>query len=115
MSRGLGDVYKRQVWTRDVARGEALARRIQSGSATINETSVVYGALEVPFGGLKASGLGHVNGADGLLNYAQAFPILTDRFGFKEESVWFPYTEDKVDGLRKALKTIWGTPLRWIV
>lgn len=103
------------VWTRDKARGERIARQLQAGSATINETSMIYGALEVPFGGLKASGLGQVNGADGLLNYAQAFPILSDRFGATEESVWFPYTEDKVDGLKKALKAIWGTPLRWIV
>ena len=103
------------VWTADKARGERLARRIQSGSATINETSMIYGALEVPFGGLKSSGLGQVNGADGLRNYAQAFPILSDRFLNKEEAVWFPYTEDKVDGLKKAMKAIWGTPLRWIV
>ena len=103
------------VWTRDKARADRIARQLQSGSATINETSMIYGALEVPFGGVKSSGLGQVNGANGLLNYARAFPILSDRFGSSEESVWFPYTEDKTDGLKKALKAIWGTPLRWLV
>lgn len=103
------------VWTRNKARGEEVARQLQSGSATINETSLVYGALEVPFGGVKSSGLGQVNGADGLRNYCSAFPILTDRFGAKEEAVWHPYTEEKTSKLKKALSVLWGTPLRWFL
>jgi acyl-CoA reductase-like NAD-dependent aldehyde dehydrogenase len=103
------------VWTTDKARGEAVARRLEAGSATVNESSLVYGALEVPFGGVKSSGLGRVNGADGLLAYSRPFPIITDRFNQKEEAVWFPYDEDKTNGLRKALKAIWGTPLKHIV
>jgi acyl-CoA reductase-like NAD-dependent aldehyde dehydrogenase len=103
------------VWTGDKKRGEAVARKLESGSATINESSLVYGALEVPFGGVKASGLGNVNGANGLRNYSRPFPIISDRFLQKEEAVWFPYTEDKADGLRKALKVIWGTALRKLI
>lgn len=100
------------VWTKDKARGERVARQLESGSATINETSMIYGALELPFGGQKHSGLGRVNGADGLLNYAAAFPILTDRFGAREEAVWHPYTEEKTSKIAKALKVLWGSPLR---
>jgi hypothetical protein len=81
----------------------------------VNETSLVYGALEVPFGGLKASGLGQVNGAGGLLRYTHAFPIITDRFGANEEAVWHPYLEEKVTKLKKALGVIWGSPLRRIM
>lgn len=103
------------VWTRDKKRGEAVARRLEAGSVTINESSMVYGALELPFGGVKASGLGNVNGAGGLLNYSRPFPILSDRFLLKEESVWFPYTPDKAEGLKKALGVIWGTALRRII
>ncbi len=103
------------VWTRDKKKGQRLAERLEAGSATINETSMIYGALELPFGGVKASGLGSVNGADGLLNYSRAFPILTDRFGLKEEAVWHPYTEDKTEKLMKALKVLWGTPLKWLL
>ena len=88
---------------------------LQSGSATINETSLVYGALEVPFGGLKSSGLGQVNGAMGLRNYCSPFPIITDRFGLKEEAVWHPYTPDKFIKLKKALKVIWGSPFRFFM
>jgi acyl-CoA reductase-like NAD-dependent aldehyde dehydrogenase len=103
------------VWTGSKTRGEQVARQLQSGSVTINETSLVYGALELPFAGVKSSGVGHVNGADGLYNYCHRMPILVDRFGAKEEAVWHPYTEDKTSKLEKALGIIWGSPLRHLI
>jgi len=103
------------VWTRDKRRGEGLARRLDAGAVMINESSMAYGALEVPFGGWKESGVGQVNGADGLRRYCHAQPIITDRFGAKEEGVWYPYTADKVDGIQKAAKWLFGTPLRWLM
>jgi len=103
------------VWTRNKARGEAVARQLQTGSVTLNETSLIYGALELPFGGRKSSGLGQVNGANGLLNYCTVFPILADRFGSDEEGVWQPYTKDKTTKLKKALGVIWGSPLRHLL
>jgi acyl-CoA reductase-like NAD-dependent aldehyde dehydrogenase len=103
------------VWTKSKSRGEAVAGRLQSGSVTINETSMIYGALELPFGGVKSSGFGQVNGLNGLYNYCHRMPILTDRFGAKEEAVWHPYTEDKTSKLKKALSAIWGSPLRHLL
>ncbi len=100
------------VWTQDEERGERIGRLIQAGSVMINETSMIYGALELPFGGVKASGLGQTHGEDGLRNYCHAFPIISDRFGMREESVWYPYTADKTSSMMKALKVIWGSPLK---
>ena len=44
------------VWTRDVQRGEALARRIEAGAVFVN--SMVKSSPEMPFGGVKKSGYG---------------------------------------------------------
>jgi len=44
------------VWTRDAARGERLARRIQSGACFVN--GMVKSDPRLPFGGVKASGYG---------------------------------------------------------
>ena len=107
-SYGLGST----LWSKDTKKAERIARRMAAGSVCINESSLTYGALEVPFGGRKSSGVGAVNGANGLLGYCYAQPIITDRFGFKEEQVWYPYTKDKYDGMKKALKVMWGSPLR---
>lgn len=44
------------VWTRDLKRGEAFARRLQSGSAFVN--GLVKSDPRLPFGGIKNSGYG---------------------------------------------------------
>ena len=103
------------VWTRDTRRGEAIARRLAAGAVTVNETALTYGALELPFGGVKESGVGRVNGADGLLNFSQLLPIVTDRFGLAAEAVWYPYTPKKLADLRKGLRIMFGTIVRWLL
>jgi succinate-semialdehyde dehydrogenase/glutarate-semialdehyde dehydrogenase len=44
------------VWTRDVKKGEALARQIESGAVFVN--GLVKSMPELPFGGVKKSGYG---------------------------------------------------------
>jgi succinate-semialdehyde dehydrogenase/glutarate-semialdehyde dehydrogenase len=44
------------VWTRDLERGERLARRLESGTVFVN--SIVKSDPRMPFGGVKQSGLG---------------------------------------------------------
>jgi len=48
------------VWTGDLKRGHRVARAIQSGMAWLNSHNVRD--LRTPFGGIKASGLGHEGG-----------------------------------------------------
>ncbi|NMN95874.1 aldehyde dehydrogenase [Antrihabitans stalactiti] len=56
------------VWTSDVDRGAAIARRVQSGSIGINGYTMDHGA---PFGGVKDSGMGRELGPEGLAAYQQ--------------------------------------------
>jgi succinate-semialdehyde dehydrogenase / glutarate-semialdehyde dehydrogenase len=44
------------VWTRDKARGEAAARRLQAGATFVN--AIVRSDVRLPFGGTKSSGYG---------------------------------------------------------
>ena len=44
------------IWTRDAARGQALARRVEAGAVFVN--SLVKSSPEMPFGGVKKSGYG---------------------------------------------------------
>jgi acyl-CoA reductase-like NAD-dependent aldehyde dehydrogenase len=103
------------VWSKDEARAVAIARRLETGSVCINESSITYGACEAPFGGRKASGVGQVNGETGLRGYCHALPIVIDRFGARSEHVWYPYTAEKELLLQKIIRWVWGTPLgRWM-
>src|ERR1035438_2870938 len=56
------------VWTNDHDRGEAVARRVQTGTIGINQYAIDPVA---PFGGVKASGLGRELGPEGLTAYLQ--------------------------------------------
>ncbi|MFC8386374.1 aldehyde dehydrogenase [Nocardia sp. NPDC057272] len=56
------------VWTSDLDRGTALARRVKTGSIGVNGYTMDHGA---PFGGVKDSGLGRELGPEGLAAYQQ--------------------------------------------
>jgi succinate-semialdehyde dehydrogenase/glutarate-semialdehyde dehydrogenase len=58
------------LWTRDVARGEALARRLQCGCAFVN--GHVRSDPRLPFGGIKASGYGRELSRHGMREFVNA-------------------------------------------
>jgi acyl-CoA reductase-like NAD-dependent aldehyde dehydrogenase len=103
------------VWTKDKKNGEAIAMQIDTGSVCVNDSGLCYGALEVPFGGRKHSGVGSVHGENCLRNYCHAQSIITDRFGLAREHVWYPYANDVLEGLQKAVRYLWGSPARWLM
>ncbi len=57
------------VWTADIERGVQIAAKLQCGSAWINRHGIVQ--PDVPFGGMKLSGVGRANGDVGLDSYAE--------------------------------------------
>ncbi|MBN9390559.1 MAG: aldehyde dehydrogenase family protein [Chloroflexi bacterium] len=80
------------IWTGDTSRGEALAQKLEAGSTCVNDVFINYILPEVPFGGIKDSGLGYRHGgADSLRKFCRPQTILTDRFGLKSEPIWLPY------------------------
>jgi acyl-CoA reductase-like NAD-dependent aldehyde dehydrogenase len=78
------------VWTSDVAKGEALARRIEAGNVCVNDVLVSYGVADLPFGGVKESGIGRVHGLQALREFSVAKSVLVDRVGLGREPWWFP-------------------------
>jgi succinate-semialdehyde dehydrogenase/glutarate-semialdehyde dehydrogenase len=103
------------VWTRNKRKGVSLARSIRSGSAVVNDCMVTYGVTESPFGGVKDSGIGQVNGEIGLRSYCHAQSIVIDRFGGKSEFMWYPHSARKLKWVKRMMTTLWGTSLgRWL-
>lgn len=57
------------VWTNDLRRGFAAARRLQAGSIWVNAYRTLSPSM--PFGGIKRSGHGRENGIEGLREFLQ--------------------------------------------
>ncbi|MGV9596670.1 succinic semialdehyde dehydrogenase [Streptosporangium sandarakinum] len=98
------------VWTRDVARGRALAARIKAGTVNINEGyGAAYASYDAPMGGMKSSGLGRRHGAEGLLKYTEAQTVSSQAtwMGF-EPILGMTYDRyaDTLAGLLKAMKRL---------
>jgi len=97
------------VWTKDAARGEAIARRVQSGAVDVNDSMLNYAALELPMGGWKASGLGARHGAGGIRKYCRSQSILVTRFAPLERDVhMFPYRRGTTKAIGGLIKLLYG-------
>jgi acyl-CoA reductase-like NAD-dependent aldehyde dehydrogenase len=96
------------VWTKDVARGEAVARRVQSGAVDVNDAMLNYTALELPMGGWKASGLGSRHGAAGIRKYCAQQAILVTRFAPKRDVHMYPYRKGTTKLIAGLVKVLYG-------
>jgi len=96
------------VFTKDSARGEAVARRLQAGAVCVNDAMLNYTALELPMGGWKSSGLGSRHGAGGIRKYCAQQAILVSRFNPKRDVHMFPYKPRNTKLLLKLFRTLWG-------
>ena len=61
------------IWTRNLLSANKAIERLQAGNVWVN--SLHYGYDELPFGGVKASGLGRELGPEGLAAYLQVQSI----------------------------------------
>jgi acyl-CoA reductase-like NAD-dependent aldehyde dehydrogenase len=97
------------VWTRDAAKGEQVARRIEAGTVLVNEAQINYGALELPMGGWKTSGLGHRHGAGGIRKYCRQQTLVVARFApMKKDLHFLPYKASTTKLLMRGVRLLYG-------
>jgi acyl-CoA reductase-like NAD-dependent aldehyde dehydrogenase len=96
------------VWTRDVKRGEQIARRLQAGAVCVNDAQLNYSALNLPMGGWKASGIGTRHGAAGIRKYCRTQSLLITRWALKREPFMFPYRAHRTRALLGLWRFLYG-------
>ncbi|MBV9309753.1 MAG: aldehyde dehydrogenase family protein, partial [Solirubrobacterales bacterium] len=96
------------VYSKDLKKAEAVARRLEAGAVVVNDTNANYLALEAPMGGWKESGLGVRHGPEGIRKYAHRQTILLTRFAMKKEIYFFPYRGANSKLLVRLLKLFYG-------
>jgi betaine-aldehyde dehydrogenase len=65
------------LWTRDVARALRVARAVETGVLSVNTSWSVH--MEMPFGGVKRSGVGRELGPSALEHYSEAKSVFISR------------------------------------
>jgi acyl-CoA reductase-like NAD-dependent aldehyde dehydrogenase len=96
------------VFTKDRERGKRVAEKIEAGSVMINDVLMFAGAPEMPWGGIKQSGLGVMRSDRGLRELCHARHVNYDRVtaSWARDPWWFPYskkTESQVKGFLKSI------------
>jgi succinate-semialdehyde dehydrogenase/glutarate-semialdehyde dehydrogenase len=68
------------IYSQDGSRARAMARQIRCGTVNINEAfAASFGSLEAPMGGMRQSGLGRRQGAEGVLRFTETQSVATQR------------------------------------
>ena len=68
------------IYTRDGDRGREIARQITCGTVNVNEAfGATFASLEAPMGGMRQSGMGRRQGAEGVLRYTESQSVATQR------------------------------------
>jgi succinate-semialdehyde dehydrogenase/glutarate-semialdehyde dehydrogenase len=82
------------IWTKDKARGMALAGELRAGAVMVNDAISYFGIAEAPHGGCGASGWGRTHGKAGLLETVQMKYIDVDGLPRSEKPWWYRYGSD---------------------
>jgi succinate-semialdehyde dehydrogenase / glutarate-semialdehyde dehydrogenase len=68
------------IYTRDVKRGRHIAEQIKCGTVNVNEAfAATFGSLDAPMGGMRESGLGRRQGAEGIHRYTDVQAVAVQR------------------------------------
>lgn len=78
------------VFSKDHARAKRIADQIVAGSTCINDWALMYMVQDLPFGGVKGSGFGRLNGREGLRACTNVKAVIEDRLPLHRAIKLFP-------------------------
>lgn len=96
------------VWSKNKSRAKRVARKIKSGTLCINDVLVNYIISDLPFGGVKDSGIGRVYAKEGIRAFTDMQSIVVDRFNLPFELWWFPYNSKIKNLFKNFIKILFG-------
>jgi acyl-CoA reductase-like NAD-dependent aldehyde dehydrogenase len=68
------------IYSQDATRARAIARQVKCGTVNINEAfAATFASVDSPMGGMRQSGLGHRQGAEGIHRYTESQSVATQR------------------------------------
>lgn len=95
------------IWTVDRAKGERMARRVESGMVWVNDHSYSHGALQCSWGGVKDSGVGRSHSKFGFYECVNVKLIAWEP-GLTRNFWWQPYDEVLGNAVRSSTRLLYG-------
>ncbi len=92
------------VWSRDIRRARKMAGMLEVGSCSINDVVKNVGRPELPFGGVKESGIGRYHGPEGLKNFSNTRSVVIHRGRRDTELNWFPFDPGVYENLSHFIR-----------
>lgn len=99
------------IFSQNRQRAENIAAQLECGASVINDFGMCYLNQDLPFGGVKQSGFGRMNGRDGLRAYTNAKAVLTDRFPFQIPPKLYPVKPNDYATARSSIRLLFAR--RW--
>jgi succinate-semialdehyde dehydrogenase/glutarate-semialdehyde dehydrogenase len=95
------------VFTRDTDRGRRVAETIAAGTVMVNDVLASHAMPETPWGGVKASGIGHTHGDDAMRHMCEQRHVNYDLLPWMKRELWhFPYRAADIPRFKAALKVV---------
>ncbi len=99
------------VMTKSRGRAERMAREIVAGGTSVNDFGLTYMAMDLPFGGVRGSGFGRLNGREGIRACCNAKAVLTDRLPFGAPAKLYPVGPLDYELAKGVIQTIYARSL----
>jgi acyl-CoA reductase-like NAD-dependent aldehyde dehydrogenase len=100
---GLGS----SIWTKDRAKGERMARRVEAGMVWVNDHSYSHGACQCSWGGVKESGLGRSHSKFGFYECVD-IKLVAWEPGLTRDFWWQPYDRTLGQAVRASARLVYG-------
>jgi succinate-semialdehyde dehydrogenase/glutarate-semialdehyde dehydrogenase len=96
------------VWSRNLGRAEDIAEDLEVGNVLINDALFSFACPQVPWGGLKKSGIGRTHSYFGLLDLVNIKHLSIDGAGGWHRQWWYPYNQSRVGAARGGIGFLHG-------
>lgn len=104
---GLGS----SVFSTDHARAERIASQISAGMTVVNDYGIAYMVQSAPFGGVRNSGFGRINGREGLRACCNEKTMITDRLPLHVGFTPYPLRRESFPMFADVISILYGRGL----
>jgi acyl-CoA reductase-like NAD-dependent aldehyde dehydrogenase len=99
------------VLTKSKRRAQRIVDRLVTGGASVNDFGLPYMAQDLPFGGVKGSGFGRLNGREGIRACTNVRSVLSDRLPLHVPAKLYPVGPFDYDVARSAFRLLYSRGL----